>query len=629
MDARLLHYYNEELAYLRELGQEFADAFPQVAAGLDPGRLDGVDPHVERLLEGCAFLSARVRLMLDAQTAAFAHRLIDRLHPSLLMPTPAMLVAQLQLSPAVTDPPPLPRGSTLTAPPQGPTHTRCLFRTSQRAWLTAARVDGVRFTHQPSAMPRMPWADTSVRSALLLSLSLPPGQSFSTMTTDRLRWFLAGPAELATRLLALMLTRTVAVMAGPAHPLTLRSEVTPAPVGHRDDEALLADGPPDLPGLRRIQEHLAFPECARFVDLTGLGPLFASTEGPTLHVAWLFSEPAQALEGAVSPEHLLLNCVPAINLFPLRADPLLAHPRQRDLPVVARRLAPLDYEVLAVRSLALVDDTGHVEPLADDRFSLRRQPRRPTERERRHGMRSRYPGSELFVTLPSLPGGTGTDTGTDTVRRLSAQLLCSNRDLPLSLAPDAVGWTVTSGLSITGLRVCAGPSQPIPAPEDQQGGACLLALLAHHHGGLQAPAGSDPAASLRELLSLLPQASSPSARACIEALRRLEFRAIVRRHPGPGPMAFARGIQARLTLDESLLAGASAYPFGAALHGYLSRQASLNQLFELVLLTADGAAIAHWPSTHALAYDLDDIDEASAPDARHALADVSAPEAWR
>lgn len=117
MDARLLRYYNEELAHLRELGQEFAQAFPQVAAGLGVHADEAADPHVERLLEGCAFLSGRVRLLLDAQTSAFAHRLIDQLHPSLLIPTPAMVVVQLQLPASVADPQPLPTGSWIDAPP--------------------------------------------------------------------------------------------------------------------------------------------------------------------------------------------------------------------------------------------------------------------------------------------------------------------------------------------------------------------------------------------------------------------------------------------------------------------------------------------------------------------------------
>ena len=37
MDPRLLRYYNLELQHLREMGAEFAEQFPKIAARLGPG----------------------------------------------------------------------------------------------------------------------------------------------------------------------------------------------------------------------------------------------------------------------------------------------------------------------------------------------------------------------------------------------------------------------------------------------------------------------------------------------------------------------------------------------------------------------------------------------------------------
>ena len=52
MDRRLLHYYNRELAHLREVGSEFAREFPKIASRLGLEGLEVADPYVERLLEG-------------------------------------------------------------------------------------------------------------------------------------------------------------------------------------------------------------------------------------------------------------------------------------------------------------------------------------------------------------------------------------------------------------------------------------------------------------------------------------------------------------------------------------------------------------------------------------------------
>jgi type VI secretion system protein ImpG len=61
----LLLYYERELNYLRQLGAEFAQKYPKIAGRLvlEPDKCE--DPHVERLLEGVAFLAARVHLKIE------------------------------------------------------------------------------------------------------------------------------------------------------------------------------------------------------------------------------------------------------------------------------------------------------------------------------------------------------------------------------------------------------------------------------------------------------------------------------------------------------------------------------------------------------------------------------------
>ena len=62
MDTRLLEYYNQELQYIREMGAEFAEAYPRIAARLGMDGIECADPYVERLIESFAFLAARVQL---------------------------------------------------------------------------------------------------------------------------------------------------------------------------------------------------------------------------------------------------------------------------------------------------------------------------------------------------------------------------------------------------------------------------------------------------------------------------------------------------------------------------------------------------------------------------------------
>ena len=133
MDPRLLRYYNEELRHLREMGGEFAQAFPKIASRLGLEGLEVTDPYVERLLEGFAFLAGRIQLKIDAEFPRFTQRLLEIVYPQFLAPTPSMLIAQVQ--PELGDPSlaqgvRLPRGSLMPLASDGSPSSGCTCATS-------------------------------------------------------------------------------------------------------------------------------------------------------------------------------------------------------------------------------------------------------------------------------------------------------------------------------------------------------------------------------------------------------------------------------------------------------------------------------------------------------------------
>ena len=94
MDPRLLRLYESELAFVRDMGGEFARDFPKVAARLNLGSLEVADPYVERLLEGFAFLTARVQLKMEAEFPTFTQSLLQMVYPHYMAPTPSMAVVR-------------------------------------------------------------------------------------------------------------------------------------------------------------------------------------------------------------------------------------------------------------------------------------------------------------------------------------------------------------------------------------------------------------------------------------------------------------------------------------------------------------------------------------------------------
>ncbi len=99
MKRKLLEYYNRELQFMRDMGGEFARANPKIAARLSLDEFECADPYVERLLEGFAFLAARMQLKLDAEFPRFTQHLFETVYPGYLAPLPSMAVVQFEPDP--------------------------------------------------------------------------------------------------------------------------------------------------------------------------------------------------------------------------------------------------------------------------------------------------------------------------------------------------------------------------------------------------------------------------------------------------------------------------------------------------------------------------------------------------
>src|SRR5262245_53737466 len=94
MNPEFLDLYNRELKRLNEQAREFAAEYPGVAEGLGCILEDRVDPLIGGLLEGAAFLAARVQLKLKHEFPEFTSNLLEQLVPHYLAPTPSAMMAQ-------------------------------------------------------------------------------------------------------------------------------------------------------------------------------------------------------------------------------------------------------------------------------------------------------------------------------------------------------------------------------------------------------------------------------------------------------------------------------------------------------------------------------------------------------
>lgn len=614
MDPRLLHHYNRELAYMREMGAEFAAQFPKIAGRLGMDGIEVADPYVERLMEGMAFLAARVQLKLDAEFPRFTQRLLEIVYPGYLAPTPAMLVAQFQpqlsdgnLARGFT----IPRGTSLRSQPGNNGAIGCEFRTAQDTTLWPLEiVHAEYFTFAPNLpLGRLPLTRPA-RGGVRLRLRTTAGLKFSEIDLDRLRLFFSGSDEVAFRLYELCLGAPLGAVVAPAAQPWPWHRFLPArairPVGYEDEQALLPVSLRGFQGYRLLEEYFAFPQRFLFIDVEGLGPAMRGHAGDELEIVLLFSRRDAMLENMVDQANFSLFCTPAINLFPKRADRVHLTERTHDYHVVADRTQPMDfeiYEVSGVTGYGAGRDSEQVflpfyaayHDEADSGqayFCTQREPRLLSDGQKRTGTRSGYIGSEVFLSLvdPEEAPYSGN------LRQLAITALCTNRDLPL-LMPLGMGrtdFTLDSAAPLDAVRCAKGPSRPYSPQWSGEAAWQFISHLSLNYLSLMEADESKGAAALREMLELYAANSDVAVRKQIEGIRGVSARPLVRRLPMPGPIAFGRGLEIGLHLEESAFQGGSAFLFGSVMERFFARHVSLNSFTETVLSSVERAEIMRW-----------------------------------
>jgi type VI secretion system protein ImpG len=615
MDPRLLDYYGQELQYIREMGAEFAQEYPKIAARLALSGLECADPYVERLLEGFAFLTARVQLRIDSEFPRFTQQLLSMVYPDYLCPMPSMAIAQV--APDLTEAGlakgfEIPRGTALTAQRSIDAATACEYRTAHALSLWPLRIAGASYrAYAGDFPPDLPLAKAP-QAVLRLRLAATANLKLNQLDLRTLALYLAGVDNVAYRLYETILADAQgAFLSIPGErkrvgPYLSRDHI--GELGFGDDEALLPPGPRTFQGHRLLQEYLAFPARFLFLTISGLERPLAQANVSELELTIPLAHHERMLEDSVSADDFALHCVPAINLFPKRADRIHTDTPRAEYHLVPDRTRPMDFEVYRVNSVigygegieaqrefmpfyAMYDE--RIDAQSDAYFTLRREPRMLSEKQRRTGPRTSYVGSEVFL---SLVDARQAPFEAD-LRQLGVETLCTNRDLPLRmpLSSPRGDFVLEMTGPVEAVRCRKGPTAPQPAHLAGESSWRLIGLLSQNYLSLLDSNPREGADALRELLGLCAAQLEQSARKQISGLRSVGCAQIVRRLPTSGPVAFGRGIEVAVEIDESALGGMGGYMFGAVLRHFLSRHVSLNSFVEVVLRITGRGEVTRWP----------------------------------
>ena len=611
MDTRLLKHYESELSFMREMGAEFAESYPKIAARLGMESTEVLDPYVERLLEGFAFLSARVQLELELQYPAFTSHLLEIIYPHFLAPTPSMMVAAFTPDPAqstLEEGWRMARGTALRSGIAEGMRTPCVFRTATDLTLwplqvkEAAYVDG-----RADLLAAGVGHGLDARAAIRLRLARIGGGQIGKLPLEHLSIFLTGDGS--WRLHELLCTQ-VEGLAGRSTDRRADWKVelpdaSVTPKGFNQDEALLPTPPRSFDGYRLLQEYFAMPQRFHFVELRGIGPALRRADGADVDIFVMLREGMPEIAPHVSPEAFVLHAVPAINLFHKRCDRVQVSQSDVEQHVVPDRTAPMDVEVHSLESVIGIrgGNQNEVEfrpfysqddftPAGESHaayYMPRRRLRERSERERLKGTRTSYLGSEMYVSLVDRseapwPGE---------VQQLAVSALCTNRDLPILLTtgePDV--FHLPDGGPVSSVRTPVPPTRPHATLAESAAAWRLISHLSLNYLSIADTRMGGGAAALRELVGIYAPLGDRTIEKQLEGILSVSSRPIVRRMSDEVLSTAVRGVEITVDFDESFFDGTSVYLLGAVLDRFFRKYVTINSFAETVLRTRQRGVIS-------------------------------------
>jgi type VI secretion system protein ImpG len=642
MDREFLRFYNQELAILREQAAEFAEDYPGIAERLGGLVGEAADPMISGLLEGAAFLAARVQLKLKHEFADFTTNLIDQLTPHYLAPTPSFVLVRAKPKfgdPALRDGRTIAQGAVFEATyREAHRNVACRFTLAEPITLWPFDIVKAEYLTSPGAFQALvPNARANCAASLRLQLTVRsalaaedepadkealtrPELRFSSHRVKSLRFHLLGQETDAVALYEQLFAHCTGVyfrmLDAFGDPVIIagRADMI-SQIGFGESEALIPNDNQLFRGFDFLRDYFAFPRRFLGFDLTDLEAVVSRLDAKSIDIVFAFDDVNPQLASAVRKEMFALYTAPGANLFEKRLDRIPVKSNQFEFPVIPDRSRTLDFEThRVVRVFAHVPGAPQklpVEPLYSARaarsqtgltYTVRRLPRRRTADERKYGPVSDYVGTDVFLSL----GERADPDETLRVAELSVDALCTNRHLAahLPVGESGADFRFLDDGELE-LSCVGGPTKPLePALTSIEGRGLdastgevawrLISMLSLNHLGL-ADRADDGAKALRETLVLFADLSDAAADAKIRGVRSLTTRPTVRRLRQASGAAAARGLEITLTLEGRAFEGSGAYLLGAVLDRFFAEYVAINHFTQTIIRTVERGEMMRWP----------------------------------
>jgi type VI secretion system protein ImpG len=597
MSQNLFDYYEAELNYIRASADEFSRANPEVAANLGLGAGERPDPHVQRLIEAFAFLTARIQRKLNDELPELTDTLLESLYPHYVAPVPSSVIVQFALNDSQAEMAAgveVPRSTVLESELVGGHRLR--FRTGHSARALPLRITSA--TVRPLSRTVLVGGEAALTELRITFKCFNPDMPISRLKLDPLSLCLAHDPRIGARLYELVLADTLEVSVAPDAESPDRRVLDLSclqPLGLEPDEGLLPLPANAQPAYRLLSEYAAFPHRLLFFQVGNFPKgCFEGYHGQ-FDLVFALRRPAEMLERQVNASHFSLGCAPAINLFSGFAEPVRLGEAQHRVRITPNFRPPEGYEVYSIDKLVTRSSSGeerlyvpfysHWEAPSDDDavgyFQMTREV--PIAQEKDAEARTQVYVSLVDLSLVPQPAPQTT---------LHATLTCFNGDASTRFG-SVQRLQMASGGAVSVNTI--GP--PTSTVRRDHRNASRWRLISHLNLNQMAISGERGAEVIRQVLRLYAGSSDnpEHLRAAADALISLTCRpAVARASEGPGGMC--RGVEIEIVVDKAKLADGGPFMLGTVLERFFALLCSVNSFTRLSLRTAgDNRLIKRWP----------------------------------
>jgi type VI secretion system protein ImpG len=373
------------------------------------------------------------------------------------------------------------------------------------------------------------------------------------------------------------------------------------PGGFGPEESLFPWPARGFSGFRLLAEYFALPEKFLFIDLAQIDTKTLASAGRRMEVFIYLDRAVPELERALNAETFALGCVPIVNLFAQRCEPVPVSHEDTEYRVVPDSRRPGGMEVWSIERVRETRPDGSSRPwrpfyrlseqsrlgISDEPGGFYHQLRRPSPAPLR--------GSEVFLA-PFDPEFDAEADQAGTV--LSIDALCTNRDLAAEL-PFGGGhprMKLSEGMAtVTRVSCITAPTAPLRLKARD---ATFWRLISHLSlGHLTLVGGADGAIAMKEALRLYDWRDTAETRAAIEGLVSVSSRPGAARVPGSRAGAFCRGLDVTLEFEQRAWEVGGLYLLASVLDRFLALHATVNSFVRTsAVVRGRSGRVAAWPA---------------------------------